>query len=308
MPIRNQDLSDAAESHANVIGGDAQLLPQTLGTPPDVVEVVRHGRILRWEYLDAPLAPWAPDYRNALGGFIRLKKPDDIPAFARRYGVLHLCKQHGLPWSHNPPAEEARRVVGYRYMDTNEPGMKVAVPVEQEDWGCLSLSLDGKGQEHATDWLKFARMAEAILRLAGMTARSTPTVAPRTLLTDDAWNLIPGYPEIPASLEQARFKIEEAVDDWLRWGNVRPTLTWGTQDQPSLGYDPGKLGLFGVLALQLATEVATARALYVCAGCGTPYARLKRLPKPGQRNFCDECGTKVATRLAMREWRRRGAA
>ena len=167
MPIRDQDLSDAAESHANVMGGDALLLRQRFGTQPDTVEIVRHGResMVRWEYQDVPTAPRVPDCRNALGRFIRLKKSDDIPAFALRYGVLHLCKQHGLPSSHNPPPVFGQSPgVGYRYVDTNEPGMK-AVVLDQ-DWGCFSLS-PYEGQESVTDWLKFTRMAEATLRPSG---------------------------------------------------------------------------------------------------------------------------------------------
>src|SRR5260370_42214777 len=58
--------------------------------------------------------------------------------------------------------------------------------------------------------------------------------------------------------------------------------------------------LFAVLALQLLLTVADADGLYNCDGCKLPYARPRQLkrPKPGQSNFCPQCGRQAALRHA----------
>ena len=60
--------------------------------------------------------------------------------------------------------------------------------------------------------------------------------------------------------------------------------------------------LFAALALQLALTVAAADKLFMCSGCGFPYARPRgtKRPKPGQANFCSECGQTEALRQADR--------
>jgi hypothetical protein len=54
------------------------------------------------------------------------------------------------------------------------------------------------------------------------------------------------------------------------------------------------------VALQLAITISRSESLYICSGCGLPYGRSaqKRRPKPGQANFCDDCGNEAALRHA----------
>jgi hypothetical protein len=58
--------------------------------------------------------------------------------------------------------------------------------------------------------------------------------------------------------------------------------------------------LFAAVALQLALTVAGARNLFICSGCGFPYVREKKAPRPSQANYCLECGPKTSLREANR--------
>jgi len=62
--------------------------------------------------------------------------------------------------------------------------------------------------------------------------------------------------------------------------------------------------LFAALGLQLALSLAGAESLYTCSGCGFPYVRELKRPKPGTANYCPKCGEKgVAQRRAVDAYR-----
>jgi DNA-directed RNA polymerase subunit RPC12/RpoP len=234
--------------------------------------------VICWRYADEQQAT-VPEFRGVLGKFMGLRTAEQVADFARTYGVFRLCRNHRKPWSHNPPVTD---------------------PDFEASWGCLEWQ-GGEGEERVAEWLYYVEQAKAILHMARrlFTGRWSDSLA-----ESPQWSVIAEYPLEPNDAQDARDTIGFAVELWLALGNVRPSLRW-TGDAVQFGFDPGRLGLFGVLALQLATEVASARALYVCDNCGKPYARIRRLPKPGQRNFCPECGQKAAALWASRRYRER---
>ena len=66
--------------------------------------------------------------------------------------------------------------------------------------------------------------------------------------------------------------------------------------------------LFAALALQLALSLAGAESLYTCSGCGFPYVRELKRPKPGTANYCPKCSEKgVAQRRAVDAYREKKA-
>lgn len=249
--------------------------------------------------------------------FIGLADADalTIARYARRWGVLRLC-EHGLPETHTVDLGWYlhRPITGGRgpcpYVGSAEPG-----------WWHESLQA----------WHSFARQAEAIVTLA-VTLRSGS-------LGDAAlWALLPDYPfeiiephrpeattrvrtepprpeapeplvfgvnwqpdptEPPETLDEGRRIIGRVVDQWLRWGQVRNRLHWDTTE-PVLTVQPH--GLFGAMAMQVASRVTGRAALAICHNCGSLYAPEKR-PDPNRRNYCPECRRAGAPqRDAKRDW------
>ena len=66
--------------------------------------------------------------------------------------------------------------------------------------------------------------------------------------------------------------------------------------------------LFAALGLQLALSLAGAESLYTCSGCGFPYVRELKRPKPGTANYCPKCSARgVAKRRAVDTYREKMA-
>jgi DNA-directed RNA polymerase subunit RPC12/RpoP len=66
--------------------------------------------------------------------------------------------------------------------------------------------------------------------------------------------------------------------------------------------------LFQALAMQLALSIAGSDSLYTCSGCGAPYVRELKRPKPGTANYCPKCSEKgVAQRRAVDAYREKKA-
>lgn len=64
--------------------------------------------------------------------------------------------------------------------------------------------------------------------------------------------------------------------------------------------------LFAAIALQLALVLADADSLYSCSGCGRPYIRDKKRPKPGCDNYCENCKG-ISKRKAVETYREKKA-
>jgi len=105
--------------------------------------------------------------------------------------------------------------------------------------------------------------------------------------------------------------LTRRIEWWLRVGGVRLRLgmytsTWDEGRAPwriELTYT----GLVGGLAYRLLLGVIGEERLYACDACGEPYIRTTRAPRPGQENFCPNCGD-VAQKRALARKRARDRA
>lgn len=235
------------------------------------------GDVLRWE--DEPIRETWGD-SDMLAAFIALADPEsDVPAFAERYGVLRLC-EHELPASHNP-------VPPPWLLRSTRTG------------GCSGLD-----EEPALIWRIFAAQARAILNIAAAVRAGRP--GPErdwSLIYSRSGRAAPWWRQ-DATIDA--LKLAQVVNEWLYMGNVRPSLQGRELRMVSTG------GLFGALAVRLASAVAVAQAIYLCDGCGQPIdvGNRGRRPQAGRRAFCESCrerGVPAKIRAQVARTNKRGA-
>lgn len=269
-----------------MVGTDPRLHVGQWVVPSDV-EPDGHG--IKWRVVDGggdgtEMGP------KMLERFIGLADADalTVARYARRWGVLRLC-EHGLPETH-----------------TVDLGWYLDRPISGGRGPCAYVGSGEPGWWHEPlqAWHSFARQAEAVVSLA---------VALRRDSLGDArtWATVPDYPvevveppvhhtpgpldfgqewlaqplPTPESVEEGRRVLGQVVDQWLRWGQVRNRLHWDTAE-PTLTVQPH--GLFGAIAMQVASRVTGRAALAICHNCGSLYAPKKR-PDPNRRNYCPDC-------------------
>ncbi len=221
-----------------------------------------------------------------LEAFMRIRVPDDALRFSMRFGVLWLCRQHGLPTGLNWTGPVL--------------GMSAA-----HDRRC---ALRGYPQcrEPLSRWLAFAAQARSIVELAGHLHGGGPVKLEERVA---AWRVLyEGLVRDGAILDKlsrglaaesrrrnAVMFLGEYLNYWLELGGARPAVIWptgrfvGDADKgPSLELRAAPAGVFGVMAIQLATAVTRSEAIYVCAGCRQSYLRTERASRSG-RNYCLAC-------------------
>jgi hypothetical protein len=226
-----------------------------------------------------------------LRGFVRLgdvpetSLPARLEAFARRWGVLGLCR-HGLPATH--------------------PITTGMLPMETP----CGLWMTPTGMEAVSLWREYARQARAVLDVAA--ALVTEEVAATELrpgLRSPAaaereagvWSIAlrpfpPRSDAPPAILDQLQGPDRVTQRRWLldraiaRWTNVA-----GIQVVPDFaGAQPVRLGvrsLFGALAVQLLFAVVRAPFTRSCAGCGKLFSP-SRKPRSEEKSWCPRCKRK----------------
>jgi len=206
------------------------------------------------------------DTRGMLDAFVRIRDGDEALRFAQRYGVLGIC-EHGLPASHNPPPFF--------------PGLG-----HKQTW-CYPRGLTGGlAREPVERWLRFARQANSLSRIAAAAHRNEA-------INPDDWRIVfedfEDMTAAPENLDAARANLTMLLDQWwLPLGNVRPSFSWLDGPEPAFRLRSGGYA-FGVLAVQLMMAVGNAHALALCSGCGNVYMRQGRKPQAGRRNYCPEC-------------------
>src|SRR5208282_2007986 len=112
----------------------------------------------------------------------------------------------------------------------------------------------------------------------------------------------------PGKDRALRRSLVSISNKWLSDGGVTvqlvdaaPNHRWpsGVEFRLSVG-----VGLYGVLAAQLAMAVTLSRTVYVCAECGKLFTpEPSHRPRTGRRAFCRQCGRLAAVRHAMRDMR-----
>lgn len=250
---------------------------------PAKVEV--SGETLVWEY-----AAESSEYRTpsdaAVIAFSKLADapPDQVAKFAARYGVLSAVQIK----------QEYQRDSDIRLSDGSiwRPGSDLAYVFDSKLQGSEPLLL----------WRFLARRLRALLRINSALKGRSRTPLP-AIGTEEDW-LVLGLKGQPFfdDVRDAQFFLCQETNEWLGSGSVRLRLgitEWSrtrTDWKLEVDYD----GLLGAIAYRLMLMVIGEANLYACYGCGQPYIRLKRAPRPGQENFCDDCEGIAQTRATQR--------
>jgi len=254
------------------------------------------GKVVTWGGLridsrdlvyDVTETPHDSSADGLLEAFIRIRVPDDALRFSMRFGVLWLCRQHGLPTGR---------------LNWTERFLGMSAPHDRD------CALRGYPQcrEPLSRWLAFAAQARAIVELAGHLHGGGPVKLEERVA---AWRVLyEGHVGDGAKLDKlsrrlaAESRRRDAVtmlgayvNYWLELGGARPAVIWpawsfvGEADKgPSLELRAARAGVFGVMAIQLATAVTKAQDIYICAGCRQSYLRVERASRSG-RNYCPAC-------------------
>ncbi len=220
--------------------------------------------------------------------------PPAILRFARRWGVLSLCRKHGLPTTH---------------VHAGESGFCRQIGHEEQ--------LGGGGREPIAAWRKYAREASALVDAAASVLGGAPMDA-RTLaiLTEapgpdpETWSEVAPEPRDSDLREMEPWQgrgdlhrdlVEFYIDRWLRYANVRLGFAWARRGpEIVLG---GSDGLFRTLAMELAFRVTRTERMVMCSGCRRP---VPARPRPGERTYCPDCRRDHAPqRHAARDYRAR---
>lgn len=260
---------------------------------------------LQWQIGKHPreLAREVTPESEAFSKFLELAEapPERILAFAKRNGVLGLCK-HGLPICH-----------GQRLPDT---GGRVS-PLDWPPVYCDSFVRKGEFSERLASWRALASAALAVLEL-----NSSLKQGPReTKNAREKWELNwqnavwlsakqYGAGHWDCEVEYRFWQLSRAdllrirpfrrfnqgqvaneVNEWLECGGIcLRAHWWKDRHQPALDLvADSRFGpnLFGFLALQLAQEWTGGKRIARCP-CGKVFSAAPKA-SPRRRNFCPEC-------------------
>lgn len=213
----------------------------------------------------------------------------DVLAYARKWGVLNLCRDHKLPVSHDERCVSFERVTNSKGEPVGEwhRFARIAGAVLN-----ISQNLTDGGIGKSIDWQTLSRF-DPLLRSSSKTF---------TLTELGLFGSTPTRKATKAALSEAvvegKAVIADYVNQWLTLGNVRPHMEW-KEGEPIvlIAGGPYRGGLFGSLAVHL-LELSGRYVIASCSGCRKFYNPEVR-PKSGQDRFCKKCrDAKVAVQLA----------
>lgn len=246
-----------------------------------------------------------------LEGFLVLsddRSGDRIARFARRWGVLAIC-EHGLPYTHNAPYWDDE-------WDTQHVGDDFCLPL-----GIEHIDEGGEAWEPLSAWRRLAETLQALLAIAvALQQDERPTRA--------GWQKIrAGWERIDAggifgvrlqiggadppwygNLRTATRRVYELLNELLVIADVRPHAVFGGRGPAvKLGSSRPFGGLFAALAVQTLMAACRSEGLYVCHGCGRPFALgpTERRRQAGRNTYCPDCGLRAARRDASERWRQK---
>jgi hypothetical protein len=203
-------------------------------------------------------------------------KAETILHFARRWGVLRLCKQHLLPISHSV---RGFKIVGEGFSRS----------------GCTRPRCAGGIYEPIQSWRDFARLARVILMVTAAHARGGQSTAEERHVLRNA----PFRPVLRLGGDSTL--VLGIVNSWLKVAGVSMSVT-SRRGGRSLEFSGG---LFGAIGMRLAAAVSGTPDFAYCHGCKKFYVP-KRTPASGRRTFCDRVRCKRASlRIAKADGRRK---
>ena len=274
---------------------------------PSRVELAPDGESLLWRRMDVERSPG----KGLLEDFAELheKPAEAILHFARKWGVLGLCREHNLPPGHGGHLCSFRLgpPVALRGDDTTTTTWWPSDPEAPANNRFPSYS------EPLAIWRRFSKAVESILAIkTHLKDNKLPPVRRWEPVYECPWTQydwmypFPTEPHLmDRSLDTARGLLACTINWWLTFGNVRPSIDWAAgRTTTALRFSVG--GLFGALALQLLLIASGSKGWAICYSCQKPYPPRKRRPKAGQRNFCPTCREAgIPGNLATLDCRRR---
>ena len=258
--------------------------------------------------------------------------PEAIKAFAKRWGVLALCRRHWLPCCHSSGCSPTRvrgRVYVYR-----EPlaawrhfamqaraivryaaAVRDCVPPSRVDVDDLLEHIDTlrKGQSRRPRLYELPpeereRAASSFRDYINAEISKMPEEMQKHWRQTEAWvnrELKKPYSQSAFRMGGDRNALSVHVNTWLGLGYVRPHLRWD-ENGPRILFSVGSLEcdrLFGHLALQLLVAVSGSTGFALCSACSAPYVP-RRAPARSRLHYCQRCGRRAAWRVAQRKRRR----
>jgi hypothetical protein len=248
-----------------------------------------------------------PDMGRLLYDFIRLADGDDasLLEFARQWGPLGLCREHGWPMCHSLLGAHRRQVAGLGVVCP--PGMRGEAYCEP---------LGGRGWEVAPDgehnWRFYARLASALMELADALAHGD-------LKNPAEWRILG---RVPKNTTDANGILASTLALWQKLSDLQPVVAspptggplrlWLVSGEatcldeqfrlrPSTGF---RGGLFAAITTALVLLCTGSQGLAYCADCGRMF-QPARSPARGRLTFCPNCGERSARKLSMRRARAR---
>jgi hypothetical protein len=225
-----------------------------------------------------------------------------ILRFARRYGVLWLCREHALPTTHSascrgalgrPPWRErlaAWRTYSRLFANAALLSESLQARDDGDDRGELWAALELRPREDR-EWDDEPRRVEPVFFDS---------------YTDAVGRILPiARRDRERIRRNQREMLAKIVDEWLRVGGVRTFFSW----DPTPLLRSSESSLFGALALTLALRISQRATLFTCDNCGGPLPSSKyHPPRLNERHWCRKPKCRRAMRAdASREHRRRRA-
>jgi hypothetical protein len=258
---------------------DGQLDRRVLGTQwriPDSIEL-KEGKL--WYANESRSISARPGLVEEFLGLVSASD-EQIADFARRWGMLHLCGEHGLPERHLQYPHwiySGQTIEDPQWLFCSRRGAPV---------GPFSESIDA--------WRSLARQWKATLDVASFLQR-------RELPRDEVWRVafnLDSEPSedfrhvkylydytVPQSVSHAKKKLGLRLNQWIELGRVRPYVETNVDH---LRITFGSYDLFGAIAIQLALVATRTEGLAMCSVCGRAYPPTRR-PRSDQRNYCPTC-------------------
>jgi hypothetical protein len=263
-----------------------------LGTLQTPVSVECHDDVVSYEFGDRHAAD-APS--TLLFEFMALAEgsASDVGSFARRFSVLGLCREHGLPFGHSSRS-------GNRYADLAEGADGVT-----SQWHELFEAIRaGRYDERIEDWRAWARRFRLLFDRANALKGATRSAA----LLDEIF-LRGDRPQEavhsrgPLSSRSTLWEqVARVLNQWLQDAGAATLVVSSKGGPPEIHLSAHTPFAFPVLVRQLLLFVTGAQEEATCKACGRLYLP-KRRPQKGRDTYCPTCGRKAANRAAIRRFR-----
>lgn len=260
---------------------------------------------------------------GVLEAFVGISDGSDAASFAKRFGVLHLCR-HGLPETHRQPYDvwaagwelmrdrtegpvSADNVWPFVRLDrsyciSNERLWCRDCDIEwDETTGCPQCGTDSRqlrGSESVAAWLELSGQARASLAVgSALSAGDEPK-------RDDLVRIRRRHHQVSErpSTKDAQAIFQGHLEEWLHIGGIGFSLDWNDDGPSAVLSRP----TFGMIALEIMSAVVGTSQPDICDSCGQVYFP-ERKPYANRPNtYCQPCRTTgKADRVRQQRYRDR---